>query len=91
MVLGFSGRNGPDVLTINVEPPAKVPWWKYDPGKGASLGCGTLILIAIIVAMFGSDEDAINAIRDLREDIQVLEQKIDRIEANSVAAPRLIQ
>lgn len=27
-----------------------VPWHQYDPGNGVSLGCGTLILIAIIVA-----------------------------------------
>ena len=63
--------------TIDVGPPGKVPWWRYDAGGGASLGCGTLILIAIIVAMFsrgGADD-----IRGLRNDIQLLEQKIDRM------------
>ena len=45
-----------------------------------SLGCGTLILIAIIVAMFSRGGDETDAIRDLRKDIQSLEQKIDRME-----------
>jgi hypothetical protein len=74
--------------TIDVGPPAKVPWWQYDPGGGASLGCGTLILIAIIVAMFsrgGADD-----IRDLRKDIQSLEQKIDRMEVKPVAVDQAV-
>jgi hypothetical protein len=69
---------------IEVGPPANVPWWQYTPGGNASLGCGTLILIAIIVAMFsrgGADE-----IRDLRKDIQSLEKKIDQLEAKPVVA-----
>ena len=65
--------------TIDVGPPAQISWWQYDlGGPRASLGCGTLILIAFIVAMFsrGGAED----IRALRKDIQSLEQKIDRME-----------
>ena len=74
--------------TIDVGPTAKVPWWQYDPGGGASLGCGTLILIAIIVAMFsqGGDDD----IRDLRRDIQSLEQKIDRMEVKPVVVDQAV-
>ena len=36
----------------------KVPWWKKPiGGPSASLGCGTLILIAIIVAVFSDNSD----------------------------------
>ena len=68
--------------TIDVGPPPNVPWWQYDPGgTRASLGCGTLILIAIIVAMFSGGRDEARAIRALQTDIKALEQKIDRLEA----------
>ncbi|HKB40510.1 MAG TPA: hypothetical protein VKD72_29060 [Gemmataceae bacterium] len=34
-------------------PRERVPWWKYDPGgPKVGLGCGTLLLIGIIVAIF---------------------------------------
>ena len=76
---------------IDVGPPAKVSWWKYDPGGArVSLGCGTLILIAIIVAMFSRGGDETDAIRALRKDIQTLEQKIDRIEVKLVAAHQAV-
>jgi hypothetical protein len=68
---------------IEVKPTADVSWWQYDPGRGTSLGCGTLIIIAIIVAMFsrgGADD-----IRELRRDIQSLEKKIDQLEVKPVA------
>src|SRR5208337_3666659 len=41
-----------DVSPQHPRPP--VPWWKYDPGPRANLGCGTLILIAIVVAAASS-------------------------------------
>ena len=70
--------------TIEVGPPAKVQWWRYDPGGGRmSLGCGTLFLIAIIVAMFSRGGD--DAIRALREDVQALEQKI--ADSNATRVP----
>jgi hypothetical protein len=60
---------------IEVTPQAKVPWWRYDPGgTPVSLGCGTLILIAIIVAMFSGN--AGSGVQQLRNDIQALERKI---------------
>ena len=38
--------------------PEKVSWWKYQPmNRGVSLGCGTLIIIAIIVAVFSGNND----------------------------------
>lgn len=69
---------------IEVKQTTDVSWWQYDPGRGTSLGCGTLIIIAIIVAMFsrgGADD-----IRELRKDIQSLEKKIDLIQLKPVAA-----
>jgi hypothetical protein len=69
---------------IEVGPAAKVPWWQYDSGgPNVSLGCGTLILIAIIVAIFsGGNKDEIRA---LRNDFQALEKKIDKIDVKLVA------
>ena len=65
---------------IEVGPPAEVPWYKYNPGGArVSLGCGTLILIAIIVAMFSRGGDESDAIRALQKEVQSLEQKIDNI------------
>ena len=65
---------------IESGPQAKVAWYHYDSGRpNVSLGCGTLILIAIIVAMFSRGGDESNAIRALHKEIQVLETKIDGI------------
>jgi hypothetical protein len=34
-------------------PRPKVPWWKYQPeGPTVGLGCGTLLLIGLVVAIF---------------------------------------
>lgn len=66
---------------IEVEPPAEVPWYKYEPHRGVSLGCGTLILIAIIVMIFSNAGGNDGAIRELQKEIQTLEQKIDSIAA----------
>lgn len=75
--------------TIAVGPAARVPWWQPEVGgPSVSLGCGTLILIAIIVAMFSRGGDETDAIGALRKDIQALEQKIDDIELKPAAAPQ---
>ena len=72
---------------IDVGPPPKLSWYQYDPGgTRVSLGCGTLILIAIIVAMFSKAGNNADDIRALRNDIHELEQKIDRIDVKQVAA-----
>jgi Sec-independent protein translocase protein TatA len=47
------------------------------------LGCGTLILIAIIVILFSgdrSDRKLRNEIRQLRETVERLEKKIDALQ-----------
>lgn len=65
---------------IDVGPPADVPWYQFDPGGArVSLGCGTLILIAIIVMIFSGGGDHSEAVRGLQKEIQRLEQKIDDI------------
>jgi hypothetical protein len=48
-------------------------------GQKASLGCGTLILIALIVLIFSSRgaDELRSDIRDLRNEIAVLKKAID--------------
>ena len=56
------------------------------PGHNApkvQLGCGTLILIAIIVALFSgdrSDKKLRNEIRELKQTVERLEKKIDALQ-----------
>lgn len=55
----------------------------------ASLGCGTLILIALIVALFsgrGRINDLETRIQDLQTQVERLEAKIDSLNAR-VSAP----
>ena len=49
-----------------------------DKNQKASLGCGTLILIGLIVMFFGNmgQEDMAEQIRSLSDDIQKLEQSV---------------
>ena len=68
-------------IEIGLGPDGKVPWYQIDPGNPkVSLGCGTLLLIGIIVAFCSggiSDRD----LDRLRGDIQRLEQKVDKLAA----------
>lgn len=64
---------------IEVETPRDVPWYKDENGRNVSLGCGTLVIIAIIVAVFSGDGDDSNEIRALGKQIQSLEEKIDEL------------
>jgi hypothetical protein len=66
---------------VGAEASPEVPWYKYEPHRGVSLGCGTLILIALIVMIFSSPGVNDGAIRELQKEIQTLEQKIDAIAA----------
>jgi hypothetical protein len=74
-------------IEIGIAPNGKVPWYKLDPGNAkVSLGCGTLLLIGIIVALCSggvSDE----ALQSLRQDIQRLERKIDSLTPAETGLP----
>ena len=75
---------------IETGPREKVPWWRYDPGgPTVGLGCGTLILIAIIVSIFSRGRNGSDEIRALRSDVQSLEKKVDSLETSvrRVAVP----
>ncbi len=60
---------------LDVSPRREVPWWKYDPGPTARLGCGTLILIAAIVAVFSSRNT--ESVERLEQEVRALHEKID--------------
>lgn len=45
-------------------------------GNKVQLGCGTLIIIALIVMLFSGGKDS----KRLRNEMDVLNQKIDRLE-----------
>jgi len=63
-----------------IEPtqPPRVPWWKLDLTQhGVNLGCGSLILIAIIVAICSGGGGLSGRIERLDSDIQKLEKRID--------------
>jgi hypothetical protein len=60
---------------LDMSPRPQVPWWRYDPGPTANLGCGTLVLIAIIVAMFSSR--GTESVARLEQEVRALEKKID--------------
>jgi len=73
--------------TIDVGRPPKVAWWQNDiGGSRSSLGCGTLVVIAIIVAIFSGGGNESKEIRALRMDIQSLEQKLDSLELRPIVA-----
>ena len=74
---------------IDVGPRAEVAWWQYESGRTpVSLGCGTLILIAIIVIVFSGGKNRSSEIRSLQNEIQTLEQKIDNLAAKQIASPQ---
>jgi hypothetical protein len=60
-------------------PREKVPWWKYDPGgPTVGLGCGTLVLIGIIVAIFTPrSEDLAREVRDLRSEVGGVKKEVE--------------
>lgn len=60
---------------LGESPRRKIPWWRYDPGPSANLGCGTLIIIAIIVAIFSS-RNTESAVR-LEQEVRAFQEKID--------------
>ena len=60
---------------LDVSPRCEVPWWKYDPGPTTRLGCGTLFVIAIIVAVFSSRNT--ESVDRLEQEVRALHEKID--------------
>jgi hypothetical protein len=66
-------------IEIGGGPREPMPWYRIDPGNPkVSLGCGTLLLIGIIVAICsGGPSD--REFNDLRRDIQRLEQKVEAL------------
>ncbi len=73
---------------IEITPREKPSWWKYDSGPTANLGCGTLIIIAIVVASF-SNGGSKGEIRNLRKDLKRIEEKIDNLAAQPQAIPEV--
>jgi hypothetical protein len=65
---------------LDVSPRREVPWWKYDPGPTARLrlGCGTLFLIAIIVAVFSSRNP--DSVEHLEQEVRALHEKLDGLD-----------
>jgi hypothetical protein len=56
--------------------------------QSVSLGCGTLILIAIIVAVFGSrgsDKELDQRLKKIEKKMESIEEGIQRIEAGQKA------
>jgi hypothetical protein len=53
-----------------------VPWWKYDSGRAPTvgLGCGTLLLIGIIVSIFSPGRDLDQQVRGLRSEVADVKQ-----------------
>ncbi|MFK7817448.1 MAG: hypothetical protein AB8G99_01910 [Planctomycetaceae bacterium] len=48
--------------------------------NSASLGCGTLILIALIVLFFGNNNDELtNQVRSLRADVKALSSEVQEL------------
>jgi hypothetical protein len=62
------------------EPPPRKPWLRRDiaPAGVANLGCGSMILIALIVAMCSGIGPA-GKIDSLKQDIRQLELKVDEL------------
>ena len=51
-----------------------------DSNQPVSLGCGTLILIALIVLIFSNgNDDRERQIRDLRSDVQALTEEVSKL------------
>ncbi|MCH7685958.1 MAG: hypothetical protein IH899_04630 [Planctomycetes bacterium] len=75
---------------IEIAPREKTSWWKRDLFESVpttNLGCGTLIIIAIIVAAF-SNGGSKGEIRNLRKDIKRIEEKIDNLAAQPQVIPQ---
>ena len=60
---------------IEVSAAKDVSWWRHQStNRGVSLGCGTLIIIAIIVAVFSDDSGISNLSRQVDELTVIVEE-----------------
>jgi hypothetical protein len=66
---------------IEVSPQRKVRWWRHDLTPG--LGCGSLLAIGIIVAIFSGGPRDDKETRALRDEVRALATKVDAL-TNSV-------
>jgi hypothetical protein len=65
---------------VRFETPPPPPWWKPDLAThGVSLGCGSLALIAIIVALCSGGTGFSGKLESLNANIERLEKKIDDV------------
>ena len=56
------------------------PWYRLDPGNPkVSLGCGTLLVIGVIVWLCSGGFQDKDEIRELRGEIQKLTKKVDAL------------
>jgi outer membrane murein-binding lipoprotein Lpp len=68
-----------------IRPPQSpiVPWWKLDLAPhSVNLGCGSLMLVAIIVAFCSGGFGMSGKIDHLGAEIKELEKKIDKVDQN---------
>jgi hypothetical protein len=71
-----------DAIQPEEKPPSRLPLVRLAKGQEVSLGCGTMILIGIIVGMsIGSTKTGIdrveNQVRELTQKLEQVEQKLD--------------
>lgn len=57
-------------------------------GNTANLGCGTLILVALIVLIFGNkNNDVVSEIRNLRTEVQQLSEEVRQLRVERAETP----
>jgi hypothetical protein len=71
---------------IQFESGTNMPWWNRELGSPrASLGCGTLILIAIIVAVCSGGLNNNNELHELQREIRTMREMVEALTEKAVA------